>query len=147
MALGRELAGFDLGQVEMLRKAVAKKKQDVLAKVRDMFLAGVEKHGVIGIEQGKEVWSWIQASGRYAFPRAHACSYGLTGYECAYIKAHFEYLGEDNGEKTLRRVYLALWSSVIARFPDELEWSEAKSNLADFIGAQADLLRARGQGD
>ena len=68
-------------------------------------------------------------------------------FQPAYIKAHFEYLGEDNGEKTLRRVYLALWSSVIARFPDELEWSEAKSNLADFIGAQADLLRARGQGD
>ncbi len=66
-------------------------------------------------------------------------------FQPAEIKAHFLYDGGGDGEKALRRVYLSLWKGVMTHFPDELDWSEAKSNIADFISAQAELLRARGE--
>ncbi|HUX07692.1 MAG TPA: hypothetical protein VMX35_10310 [Acidobacteriota bacterium] len=66
-------------------------------------------------------------------------------FQPAEIKAHFLYDGGGDAGKALRRVYLSLWKGVMMHFPDELEWSEAKSNFADFISAQAELLRARGE--
>ena len=66
-------------------------------------------------------------------------------FQPAEIKAHFRFTGSGDAEKTLNRVYLGLWKGVVAHFPDEIEWSESKSNFADFIGAQADLLRARSE--
>lgn len=89
MALGADLAGFDLVAVDKLRKAVAKKDQVELAKVRDLFLAGVARCLVVTVEQGQVVWGWIQGCGRYLFNKSHAISYGLTGYDTAYLKAHF----------------------------------------------------------
>ena len=66
-------------------------------------------------------------------------------FRSADIKAHFRFAGSGNAEETLSRVYKALWKGVVANFPDELEWAEAKSNIADFIAAQAELLRARSE--
>jgi hypothetical protein len=66
-------------------------------------------------------------------------------FQPAEIKAHFLFEGSGDAAKALRRVYLALWKGVLAHFPDEMEWSEAKSDFADYIMAQAELLRARGE--
>lgn len=66
-------------------------------------------------------------------------------FQPAEIKARFRYEGSGDAAKALRRVYLSLWKGVILHFPDELEWSEAKSNFGDFIAAQAELLRARSE--
>jgi hypothetical protein len=66
-------------------------------------------------------------------------------FQPAEIKAHFLLEGSGDAAKVLRRVYLALWKGVMMHFPDEMEWSEAKSDFADYIMAQAELLRARGE--
>jgi DNA polymerase-3 subunit alpha len=89
MALGRALAGFDLMQVDQLRKAVGKKDQKGLAKVRDLFLDGCKREGVVTDAQAEEIWGWVEKSGRYLFNASHAFCYGVTGYHTAYIKAHF----------------------------------------------------------
>jgi DNA polymerase III alpha subunit len=89
MFIARDVAGFDLVKMDKLRKAVGKKDQKELSAVRDMFLEGAKKAAVLTEEQAATVWGWIQQSGRYAFNRSHAVSYGLTGYDSAYIKAHF----------------------------------------------------------
>jgi len=59
------------------------------------------------------------------------------------IVAHFQYVAGGSGEAELQRVYRALWKGVVSNFPDELDWAEAKGSYADFITAQADMLRAR----
>jgi hypothetical protein len=61
------------------------------------------------------------------------------------IEAKFEFLGNGKAETVLDRTYHAIWKGVIDTFPSEAEWSEAKSSFADFIAAQADLLRARSE--
>jgi hypothetical protein len=59
------------------------------------------------------------------------------------IEAKFEHTGDGDGAKRLERTYQAIWKGVIATFPSESEWAEAKSDFGQFITAQADLLRAR----
>ena len=59
------------------------------------------------------------------------------------IEAKFEHCGEGKSEPVLERTYQVIWKGVIDTFPTEDEWAQAKSNFADFIEAQADLLRAR----
>ena len=59
------------------------------------------------------------------------------------IKAIFEYTGGGSAQKFLQRAYEILWEGVVSTFPAEEEWALSKSAYAEFIRAQADLLRAR----
>ena len=59
------------------------------------------------------------------------------------IVAKFQFTGSADAESALTRVYKALWKGIIMNFPDEVEWSEAKSNYADFVAAQAEMVRAQ----
>lgn len=59
------------------------------------------------------------------------------------IEAKFEFCGDGKAEPVLERTYQVIWKGVIDTFPTEEDWAQAKSNFADFIAAQADLLRAR----
>jgi hypothetical protein len=59
------------------------------------------------------------------------------------IEAKFEHSGDGKPQPVLERTYQVMWKGVIDTFPSEEEWAQAKSSFADFITAQADLLRAR----
>ena len=59
------------------------------------------------------------------------------------IEAKFEYCGEGKCQPCLERTYQVIWRGVVNSFPSEGEWAQAKSDFAQFIAAQADLLRAR----
>lgn len=59
------------------------------------------------------------------------------------IVAHFRYSGGGDADGVLRRVYRAVWRGVVNNFPDELDWSEAKRNYAEFVEAQAEMLQAQ----
>ena len=59
------------------------------------------------------------------------------------IEAKFEYCGDGKCAPCLERTYQVIWKGVISTFPNESEWAQAKSDFADFIVSQADLLRAR----
>jgi hypothetical protein len=59
------------------------------------------------------------------------------------IEAKFEYCGNDKREPCLQRAYQVIWKGVVSTFPEEGEWAQAKSDFAEFIVSQAELLRAR----
>ena len=59
------------------------------------------------------------------------------------VIAQFEYTGKGSAKDTLENVYKVVWQGIVASFPDETSWSDAKEAYAAFIAAQADLLRAR----
>jgi DNA polymerase-3 subunit alpha len=91
MRIAQDLAGFDLQEADVLRKAIGKKKADIMAKVKGGFLEGCEKAEVITVEEAEEIFGWIQESQRYSFNKSHGVSYGLMGYWSAYVKAHFPF--------------------------------------------------------
>ena len=87
--IATEIAGFDLQEADILRKAIGKKKADVMAKVKKSFLEGASNKGIISKEQAEEIFSWIEKSQRYSFNKSHSVSYAYNAYLTAYCKAHF----------------------------------------------------------
>ena len=88
MLIAQRLAGFNLKEADGLRKAIGKKKADLMAKVKKSFLAGAEKEGIVTREIADEIFSWIEKSSRYAFNKSHAVSYAINAYWSAYCKCY-----------------------------------------------------------
>ena len=88
MAIVKKLAGFNGVQADTLRKAIGKKKADVMAEVKKAFMEGVEKKGEVATGVAEEIFSWIEKSSRYAFNKSHAVSYAYLAYWSAYCKCY-----------------------------------------------------------
>lgn len=89
MEISRVVAGFDLREADMLRKAIGKKKPEEMAKLKTKFIEGAAKSSIVSTEQAEEIFSWIEKSQRYSFNKSHAVSYAINCYLSAYTKAHF----------------------------------------------------------
>lgn len=89
MAIVVALAGFTPMEADDLRKAMGKKKTDVMAEVKGKFLEKAGKLEVVTPEEADQIFGWIEKSQRYNFNRSHAVSYALIGYHTAHAKAHF----------------------------------------------------------
>lgn len=88
MQIARDLAGFTLGEADVLRKAVGKKIKELVAEQREKFIEGCVKTGV-GRTVGEKVFAFIEPFAGYGFNRSHAACYALIGYQTAYLKAHY----------------------------------------------------------
>jgi DNA polymerase-3 subunit alpha len=86
--IAQALAGYSLGQADILRKAMGKKIPAVMKKEERNFIAGAKKKG-ISPELAQEVFSLIEPFAGYAFNKAHSVSYGLIAYRTAYLKANY----------------------------------------------------------
>lgn len=89
MGIAQQVAAFTLQEADMLRKSIGKKDAESMSKCKTMFMEGAKKAAILTDEQATEVFGWIQKSQRYSFNKSHAICYGVVGYHCAYIKAHF----------------------------------------------------------
>jgi DNA polymerase III alpha subunit len=89
MSIAKDLAGFDLQEADSLRKAIGKKKPEEMAKVKQKFLDGAKKLGIVNIQEAEEIFGWIEKSQRYSFNKSHGISYAMNAYLSAYAKAHF----------------------------------------------------------
>lgn len=88
MRIAQKVAGFDLQEADELRKAIGKKKADLMAKVKKKFIQGAEKLGIVNKTEAEEIFGWIEKSARYAFNKSHSISYAVCSYWSAYQKAH-----------------------------------------------------------
>ncbi|HTX86941.1 MAG TPA: DNA polymerase III subunit alpha [Candidatus Nanoarchaeia archaeon] len=88
MQIARDLAGFTMGQADVLRKAMGKKIAKLLAEQKEKFVDGCVKNGVPK-ELGEEVFSFIEPFAGYGFNRSHAACYAMTSFQTAYLKAHY----------------------------------------------------------
>jgi DNA polymerase-3 subunit alpha len=89
MEITKVVAGFDLQEADMLRKAIGKKKPEEMAKVKTKFLEGAKKLGIVTIDEAEQIFGWIEKSQRYSFNKSHSVSYAINAYLSAYTKAHF----------------------------------------------------------
>ncbi|MBU5673920.1 DNA polymerase III subunit alpha [Paenibacillus brevis] len=88
MQIASQMAGFSLGEADLLRRAVSKKKREVLDQERAHFVAGSVKLGYRE-EDANAVYDMIVRFANYGFPRAHAAAYGVLAFQTAYLKAHY----------------------------------------------------------
>jgi DNA polymerase III alpha subunit len=88
MRIAVKLAGFSETETDNLRKAIGKKKADLMASIRNDFIAGCKNVGLVDEETAKEIFGWIEKSSRYSFNKSHAVAYALDSYWSAWYKAH-----------------------------------------------------------
>ena len=89
MQISKEWCGFTGGQADTLRKAVGKKKIDLMRKVKVDFVDGAIKVGGATQEQAETFWDQLEEFANYCFNKSHAACYGLIAYWTAYLKAHY----------------------------------------------------------
>ncbi len=88
MRIARDVAGFTMGEADVLRKAMGKKIASLLAKQKEKFVEGCVKNGVHK-ELAEKIFSFIEPFAGYGFNRSHAACYAMIGYQTAYLKAHW----------------------------------------------------------
>lgn len=89
MQISKEWCGFTGGQADTLRKAVGKKKVDLMNKVKPQFIEGAVKIGGATEEIAETFWSQLLDFANYCFNKSHAACYALVAYWTAYLKAHY----------------------------------------------------------
>lgn len=89
MQISKEWCGFTGGQADTLRKAVGKKKIDLMRKVKVDFVDGAMKVSGATKEQAETFWDQLEEFANYCFNKSHAACYALIAYWTAYLKAHY----------------------------------------------------------
>lgn len=88
MEVASRMAGFSLGQADLLRRAIGKKKMEILDQQRLIFIEGVQKKG-FSKKLGDDLYDLIVKFASYGFNKSHAAAYALISYQTAYLKANY----------------------------------------------------------
>ena len=88
MQIAQSMAGYSLGQADLLRRSIGKKIKKDMEAEQPRFLAGAEKNGV-DRAAATTVWDLMAKFAEYGFPKAHAAAYALVTYQTAYLKANY----------------------------------------------------------
>ncbi len=89
MQISKDWCGFTGGQADTLRKAVGKKKIDLMRKVKKEFVDGAVEHSGASQAVAEKFWAQLEEFANYCFNKSHAACYGLIAYQTAYLKAHY----------------------------------------------------------
>ena len=136
----RILAGYSLGKADVLRRAMGKKKPEVLAKEQIPFFEGMKEHGY-SEEAAQAVWDIFVPFAGYAFNKAHSAAYGLISYWTAYLKTHYpvEFMAallqgtKDNKDKTALYLGEARRMGIKVLLPDVNESVYEYSAVGDAV--------------
>ncbi|QGG46669.1 DNA polymerase III subunit alpha [Heliorestis convoluta] len=88
MRIASDLAGFTLGEADMLRRAMGKKKPEVIAGLRRQFIEGAERNS-ISSETAGQIFDLMEYFAGYGFNKSHSAAYALIAYQTAYLKANY----------------------------------------------------------
>ncbi len=131
IAAAQKVAGYSLGQADLLRRAMGKKKKEVLEQEYSGFAAGMQANG-FGEQAIAKLWETLVPFADYAFNKAHSAGYGLVSYWTAYLKARYpsEYMAalltSTRDDKAKSAIYLAECRRMgIKVLPPDVNESEA----------------------
>ncbi len=88
MQIAQVLGGYTLGQADMLRRAMGKKKPEEMAKQRKIFMEGAEKQKV-DAARAEQIFDLMEKFAGYGFNKSHSAAYALISYQTAYLKTHY----------------------------------------------------------
>jgi len=88
MEIAKQMAGFSPAEADDLRKAIGKKKRDLMATMKSKFLEGMKASGTAE-RVGADMWGLMEKAADYSFNKSHAACYALIAYRTAYLKANY----------------------------------------------------------
>ncbi len=89
MAAANRLAGYSLGQSDLLRRAMGKKDKEKMAKERASFIEGCERTNKIPEKKANKIFDLLEKFAGYGFNKSHSAAYGVISYQTAYLKANY----------------------------------------------------------
>src|SRR5678815_143386 len=89
MAAASKLAGYSMGQADLLRRAMGKKDKEKMAKERGNFIAGCARTNKIPEKKANAIFDLLEKFAGYGFNKSHSAAYGLISYQTAYLKANY----------------------------------------------------------
>jgi DNA polymerase-3 subunit alpha len=152
MQIAAVLAGYTMGQADVLRKAMGKKITSVMEEQKQIFLEGARKNGIAKEVAGR-LFDLISKFGEYGFNKSHSAAYALVAYQTAYLKAHYpvEFMAalltseKDNTDKIIRYIAACRSQGVDVLPPDinesELDFSVAGEKIRFGLGAVKNVGR------
>ena len=139
MQIAQVLGGYSLGRADLLRRAMGKKKADLMAQERSGFIEGCTRNGV-DVKLATELFDTMEQFAAYSFNKSHSAAYGLLTYQTAWLKAHHpvEFMAalltseKDNTDKVVAHIAEARADGLTVLPPDVND-----SELAFGVGADA----------
>jgi DNA polymerase-3 subunit alpha len=125
MQIANKLASFSLGEADILRRAMGKKKKEEMAAQRAKFMAGCATNK-INEKKAERIFNLMEEFAGYGFNKSHSCAYALLAYQTAYLKTHYpvEFMAAlltseaGNAEKTVKYINEARGMSISILPPD-----------------------------
>ncbi len=125
MQIANRLAGFSLGEADILRRAMGKKKREEMAAQRDKFLAGCAMNK-IPAKKAERIFDLMAEFAGYGFNKSHSCAYALLAYQTAWLKSHYpvEFMAAlltsetGNTEKVVKYIHEAKGMGITVLPPD-----------------------------
>ena len=125
MQIANRLAGFSLGEADILRRAMGKKNREEMDAQREKFLAGCGAHKV-PVKKAQRLFDLITEFAGYGFNKSHSCAYALLAYQTAWLKTHYpvEFMAAlltsetGNTEKAVKYIHEARGMSITVLPPD-----------------------------
>ena len=128
MQMAQDMAGFTLGEADVLRSAMGKVNKELLISQRQKFVEGAMKKGVLENE-ASQVFDFIVPFGSYAFNKSHTVAYSLLSYQMAYLKTHYP------------REFIAALMSGAQDDPNKLfEYRHESRALSEYLNVEINIL-------
>lgn len=128
MQIARDMAGFTMGESDVLRSAMGKLNQELLLSQREKFIEGAKTKGVSENEAG-QVFDIIEPFGSYAFNKSHTVAYSLLSYQMAYLKANYP-----------REFIASLMSGAQDNASELFQYRRESVLLSDYLGVEINIL-------
>ena len=128
MQIARDMAGFTLGEADILRSAMGKKDEALLKAQREKFIEGATKNK-ISAKEAEEVYDLIEPFGGYAFNKSHTVAYSMLAFQMAYLKTHYPH-----------EFMAALMTGEAGDSKKTTRYRAECKRLADFLDVEINLL-------
>ena len=128
MQIAHDIAGFTLAEADVLRAAMAKRNEALLATQREKFVEGAMKKG-FAKEKAAEIFELLEPTARYAFNKSHTVAYSMLAYRMAYLKTHYPH-----------EFVAAMMTGEVGDSSKIALYQEECKKLSDFLGVEIDLL-------
>lgn len=151
MQICRELAGYSLGHADIVRRAMSKKKHDVMEKERTTFVEGCAKNGISNAV-ANSIFDHMISFASYAFNKSHAAAYATLAFETAYLKCHYpaEFMASQITSVLMFTDKVAEYISECRDLKIEVLPPHVNSSVADFVAGDGKirfgLLAVKGLG-
>ena len=128
MQIACNMAGFTLGEADILRHAMGHNKRSLLKEQRGKFVDGAIKNGIVK-QAAENVFDRLEPVGSYAFNKAHAVAYSMLAYRMAYLKTHYP-----------QEFMAAVMRGATGDSTKSAHYQSECEKLSDFLGVEMDLL-------